>query len=63
MIEQAQPQGEADVIRLPMTRRDIGDYLNLTTDGVGDASRRAGPPPHRSRSTARTTFESSIGGC
>ena len=37
MIEQAQPQKTADVIRLPMTRRDIGDYLNLTADGIADA--------------------------
>jgi CRP/FNR family transcriptional regulator, anaerobic regulatory protein len=37
MIEQAQPHKTTDVIRLPMTRRDIGDYLNLTSDGVVDA--------------------------
>jgi CRP-like cAMP-binding protein len=37
MIEQAQPQDTSDVVHLPMTRRDIGDYLNLTADGVVDA--------------------------
>jgi CRP/FNR family transcriptional regulator len=37
MIEEAQPHKDTDVIRLPMTRRDIADYLNLTAVGVGDA--------------------------
>jgi len=37
MIEEAQAHKETDVIRLPMTRRDIADYLNLTAVEVGDA--------------------------
>jgi CRP-like cAMP-binding protein len=37
MMEQAQPQPDADVVHLPMTRKDIGDYLNLATAGVSAA--------------------------
>jgi CRP-like cAMP-binding protein len=37
MMEQAQPQPDVDVVHLPMTRRDIGDYLNLPPAGVGGA--------------------------
>ena len=37
MMEQAQPHLTADVVHLPMTRRDIGDYLNLPGAGVAQA--------------------------
>ena len=37
MMEQAQPVHEPGLIHLPMTRRDIGDYLNLPSAAVGDA--------------------------
>jgi CRP-like cAMP-binding protein len=37
MMEQAQPQHDADIVHLPMTREDIGDYLDLPTAGVGAA--------------------------
>ena len=37
MMEQAQPPLTADVVHLPMTRRDIGDYLNLPAAGVAQA--------------------------
>ena len=37
MMEQAQPHGKPGVIHMPMTRRDIGDYLNLPSAGVAEA--------------------------
>ena len=56
MMEQAQPELEDDLVHLPMTRTDIGDYLNLPPAGVGaalsDLARRrvvALEGPHRVR--------------
>jgi CRP-like cAMP-binding protein len=37
MMEQAQPRAEPDIVNLPMTRKDIGDYLNLSASAVGAA--------------------------
>jgi CRP/FNR family transcriptional regulator len=37
MLDQAQPRSDEEVVHLPMTRKDIGDYLNLTASGVGAA--------------------------
>jgi CRP/FNR family nitrogen fixation transcriptional regulator len=39
MLEHAQPEREPGTISLPMTRRDIGDYLNLTGAAVTSALR------------------------
>jgi CRP/FNR family transcriptional regulator len=39
MMEDAQPSQEPGVINLPMSRRDIGDYLNLTVERVTNALR------------------------
>lgn len=37
MMEQAQPNPDQDTVALPMTRKDIGDYLNLPAAGVSAA--------------------------
>lgn len=37
MLEEAQPRSDEDIVHLPMTRKDVGDYLNLTPAAVGTA--------------------------
>lgn len=37
MMEQAQPSPQEDIVALPMTRKDIGDYLNLPAASVSAA--------------------------
>jgi CRP-like cAMP-binding protein len=37
MLDEAQPRTDEEIVHLPMTRKDIGDYLNLTPGAVGTA--------------------------